>query len=182
MSHIVIYSNQWCFCSSKHFWGSLYLAHEWVWKGEWASSSLWKESLPRVFHCTEHGLGVGVRSLSPRYQLLASERTTWLLGGIRWSGERKYKMGRIGYRRQCEQRIKGSGRHQQAWEQVTLSDTHRVSLSSADSRLAERGRKHLVKGEPRFLWDLWTHQLCDLCFQKVWCQSFVQMDKSPAKI
>lgn len=60
-------------------------------------------------------------------------------------------MGRIGYSRQCEQRIKGSGRHQQAWEQVTLSDTHRVSLSRADSQLAEGGGKHLVKGEARFL-------------------------------
>lgn len=60
-------------------------------------------------------------------------------------------MGRIGYQRQWEQRIKGSGRHQQAWEQVTLSDTHRVSLSSADSRLAEGGRKHLVKSEAHFL-------------------------------
>lgn len=72
----------------------------------------------------------------------------------------------------------GTSKPGSRWHSVT----HLVSLSSTDPRLAEGGGKHLVKGEARFLWDLWTHQLCDLCFQKVWCQSFVQMDKSPAKI
>lgn len=117
--------------SSKHFWCSLRLLMNEFERGEWASSSLWKEPL---LESSLHGTWAegGVRSLSPGYQLLASERNTWLLEyQVIWGG--KYKIGRIGYQRQWEQRIKGSGRHQQAWEQVTLSDTHRVSLSNMNS-------------------------------------------------